>query len=55
MVRASYLHDDPYAMDSSELDDTEEKSPPPGYDECMNYYTIFLCPNFGRLSNDCMK
>lgn len=42
MVRASYLHDDPYAMDSSELDDTEEKSPPPGYDECMNYYAIFL-------------
>ena len=50
VVRASYLHDDPYAMDSSELDDTEEKSPPPGYNECMSSCTIFPCPNFRGLS-----
>jgi len=34
VVRASYLNDeDPFAVDSSVLDDTEDKSPPPDYDD----------------------
>ena len=44
VVRASYLNDeDPFAADSSVLDDTDEKSPPPGYEERMATISRLIC------------